>query len=230
MSDPTLLHGEARLRRITELLWAEYGDGSHHERTRLRRDPLESLIKTILSQNTSDVNADRAFANLRGALPTWQAVMEAPEGDVADSIRAGGLANIKAPRIQALLRSVKAAHGALDLSDLSRMDPAEAREYLESFHGVGRKTAACVLLFALQQPVFPVDTHCLRIGKRLRLLAPSCGADAAHEVFDRVVPDECKLELHVSMVRHGRARCRPSKPDCDGCPVARFCAYPEITE
>lgn len=228
MSQLEPLHGAARVRRITDRLWAEYGDGSEHERTRLQRDPLESLIKTILSQNTSDVNSDRAFASLKHAFPSWQEVLDAPEAALADSIRAGGLANIKAPRIQALLRSVKAAHGALDLSDLRGMEPFRAREYLESFHGVGRKTAACVLLFALQQPVFPVDTHCLRIGKRLRLVAPSASADTAHEVLDRAVPDDCKLRLHVSMVRHGRARCRPSHPDCEACPVRRLCSYPAV--
>lgn len=228
MSSVEPLQAARRVRRITELLWREYGEDSHHERTRLRRDPLDSLVKTILSQNTSDVNSDRAFADLKQAFATWEEVAEAPVEALAQAIRAGGLSNIKAPRIQALLRSVRAAHGALDLSSLHSMEPGAAREYLEGFRGVGRKTAACVLLFSLQQPAFPVDTHCLRIGKRLRLIPASVSADAAHDVFDRIVPDECKLELHVSMVRHGRARCRPTNPDCVACPVRRYCAYPEV--
>jgi endonuclease-3 len=228
MSGPEPLQDEKRVRRITERLWDEYGEGSDHERTRLRRDPLDSLIKTILSQNTSDVNSDRAFESLKKSFPTWEEALEAPEEALADSIRAGGLANIKAPRIQSLLRSIEAAHGALHLEKLHDMPPDEARDYLEGFKGVGRKTAACVLLFALQRPVFPVDTHCLRIGRRLRLIPEHSTADSAHEAFDAIVPDECKLKLHVTMVRHGRARCRPSDPDCEGCTVRRLCAYPEI--
>jgi len=217
-----------RIERITAALWGEYGDETLEARTRLRSDPLDSLVRTILSQNTSDVNSDRAFARLKERFPTWSQVLAADVGEVEEAIRVGGLANIKAPRILGLLASVNAAHGALDLSGLADLPAGEVQRRLLRYHGVGRKTAACVLLFALGRPAFPVDTHCLRIARRLRLVAPSCSADRAHDVLDKVVPDELKLKLHVSMVMHGRRRCRPTAPSCEGCPVRRWCAYPSV--
>lgn len=215
-----------RVRRIYALLAAEYGDAGAHDRGRLRGDPLDSLIKTVLSQNTSNQNSDRAFAALKARYPTWEAVLAAPVAELEASIRVGGLAGIKAPRIQTMLASIRAAHGALSLRAIEAMDRDQATRYLMAFEGVGRKTAACVLLFALQQPVFPVDTHCLRVGSRLRLLPPNCTADRAHEILDRTAPDDLKLGLHINMVVHGRRRCRPRRPMCSGCPVLRFCSYP----
>jgi len=228
VTSPGSTRSRQRVERITAALWGKYGDETLEARTRLRSDPLDSLVKTILSQNTSDVNSDRAFARLKERFPTWPEALAADVGDVEEAIRIGGLANIKAPRILELLASIKAAHGALDLGALADLRTDEAEAQLLHYHGVGRKTAACVLLFALQRPAFPVDTHCLRIARRLRLVPPACSADRAHDVLDGVVPDELKLRLHVSMVIHGRRRCRPTSPSCEGCPIRRWCAYPKV--
>ena len=155
-------------REILDLLNAEYGTPS----PRPHRDPLSELILTILSQNTSDTNSGRAFARLLAAFPDWRAVMTADVRSVEEAIRPGGLAPSKAPRIQAMLGEIWARQGSLDLSFLQSMLIDEARAWLRSLPGVGPKTAACVLLFSLGKPALPVDTHVLRVARRLGLVPP----------------------------------------------------------
>jgi endonuclease III len=216
----------ATVRRVSSHLWSVYGERARPEEIPLRDDPLDSLIRTILSQNTTDVNADRAYAALREAYPKWDRALAAAPEEIERLVRPAGLAEQKGPRIQGALRAARERSGSLDLSFLREMPVEAARAWLVSLEGVGPKTAACVLLFSLGMPAFPVDTHCLRIGQRLGWIPPRMSADRAHPLMDALVPDKLKLELHLGMIRHGRACCRPRNPGCDGCPVRADCTFP----
>ena len=188
-----------------------------------RGDPLEELILTVLSQHTSDVNAERAFASLRRAFATWDEVARARPEDVADAIRSGGLANTKAPRIQAILREVREREGRFDLSSLRQMSDEEATDYLASLSGVGPKTAAVVLAFALGRDALPVDTHVHRVATRLGLIEPRTSAQKAHRVLAGLVPAEVRVPLHVGFIRLGREICKAGRPLCEDCPVFELC-------
>jgi endonuclease-3 len=222
---PARLSPPARrtIRHVDELLIQEYG-----KRTALVRDPLDGLILILLSQATNDLNSDRAFRTLRERFPTWEAVLSAPLNAVANAIRCGGLANQKAARIQQLLREIEDERGDLDLSWLHDATAEECSTYLSKFHGVGPKTIACVLMFFLNKPAFAVDTHVLRVTKRLGWLRPQASAEEAHRVFAVAVPDDCKLDVHVNLIAHGRAVCRApgnGGPQCGICVLRRYCAY-----
>jgi endonuclease III len=186
-------------------------------------DPLDELILTVLSQHTSDVNADRAFASLRSAFPTWEAVVAAPEAAVADAIRSGGLANTKAPRIQAILGEVRDCGGADDLDRLRDLPDAEARAYLTSLPGIGPKTAAVVLSFALGRDAIPVDTHVHRVARRLGLVPPKASAEQADRLLHALVPDGLRTRLHVGLIRLGREICKAPTPRCALCPLKDLC-------
>ena len=188
-----------------------------------RLDPLEELVLTILSQNTSDVNRDRAFAALRRRFPTWEAVAAAPEPEVVEAIRPGGLANTKGPRVQAILREIERREGRLDLSWMAGASDTDVTDYLLSLPGVGPKTAACVLAFSLGRPALPVDTHVHRVAARLGLLEPRTTAARAHEVLAALVPARLRLPLHVALIRHGRTLCKAGRPLCEGCPLLELC-------
>jgi endonuclease-3 len=186
--------------------------------------PLDTLIGTVLSQHTSDVNSGRAFRSLRRRFRTWEEVRHAPVDEVADAIRPGGLADVKAPRIQAILAEVEAREGAVDLARLEELGDAEADAYLRSLPGVGPKTAACVLLFAMGRPAFPVDTHVHRVATRLGLVPATATAEAAHTLLAPRVPREIRYEFHVQLIRHGREICRPRRPRCTDCVLFDLCA------
>ncbi len=188
-----------------------------------RSDPLEELILTVLSQHTSDVNAERAYEGLRTAFPTWNAVAQAPTRRVADAIRSGGLADTKAPRIQALLREIEERHGAFDLSYLADLDDDEARAELMSLPGVGPKTAAVVLSFSLDRDVMPVDTHVHRVTRRLGWVPPKGSAEQADRLLHELIPEGMRTELHVALIRHGREICRAPIPKCRQCPLNDIC-------
>jgi endonuclease-3 len=188
-----------------------------------RLDPLEELVLTILSQNTSDVNSGRAFHALRERFPTWQGLAGANPDDLAHTIRMGGLANIKAPRILAILDEIRSRQGDLDLSWMRAARSARVREFLLSLPGVGPKTAACVLAFSLGRPALPVDTHVHRVAGRLGLLDPRTGAAAAHEVLEALVPPRLRVSLHVGLIRLGREVCRAGRPSCEVCPLQDLC-------
>jgi len=188
-----------------------------------RQDPLDCLILMILSQATSDTNRDRAFRRLKQRFPRWRDVMEADVSEVADAIRPGGLAGQKAPRIRTILRQLEQYHGRLSLDFLAEMDAGEAMSFLQTFTGVGPKTAACVMLFAAGYPVFPVDTHINRILKRLGWYE---GNDPAklQEVMNKVVPPECAYSLHMNLIQHGREVCRAGKRRrCEVCVLKDWC-------
>lgn len=188
-----------------------------------RSDPLEELILTVLSQHTSDVNAERAFEALRAAFPTWDAVVRAPTRSVADAIRSGGLADTKAPRIQAILREVEARRGAFDLSSLAGLSDDEARAELVSLPGVGPKTAAVVLSFSLGRDAMPVDTHVHRVTRRLGLVPSNTSAERADRLLHELVPEGLRTPLHVALIRLGREICKAPTPRCRICPLKDIC-------
>jgi len=193
-----------------------------------KRDPIEELVLTILSQNTSDVNRDRAFEALRARFPTWEGVADAPTEELREAIRPGGLAKTKAPRIQHVLREIRAREGRLDLSWMGDAPDEEIEEYLLGLPGVGRKTAACVLAFALERPALPVDTHVYRVAGRLGLLPPRANPDRAHQALRDLVPARLRVPLHVALIRHGRRICKAGVPRCGECPLADLCPSAEL--
>jgi endonuclease III len=208
-----------RLRAIHARLAKRFGDLAPPRAD----DPLDELILTVLSQHTSDLNADRAFRSLRAAFPTWKAVVGARSDAVADAIRSGGLANTKAPRIQAILREVRRREGAFDLSSLTEMTDREARDYLTSLPGIGPKTAAVVLSFALGRDALPVDTHVHRVSRRLGLIPPRTSAERADRLLHALVPDGLRTQLHVALIRLGREICKAPVPRCRQCPLKDLC-------
>jgi endonuclease-3 len=183
--------------------------------------PIDELIKTVLSQHTNDKNRDRAYAALRERFPTWEEVRDAPVKQVEESIRPGGLAQQKAPRIQEILRQLGPEP---DLDWTATAPIEESREYLLGLPGVGRKTAACVLIFSWDLPEIPVDVHVHRVGGRLGLFPADASFERAHDEMLAIVPPEDAYELHVNLIRHGRTLCRP-KPRCGECELRRMCPW-----
>ena len=189
------------------------------------RDPLGMLIGTILSQHTSDTNSDRAYAQLRRRLPTWEAVRAASTAQIAAAIRPAGLASLKAPRIHAVLRRLERERGRLSLAFLRRRPRDEARAWLRSIPGVGPKTAAIVLQFGLAKPAFAVDTHVDRVGRRLGLIPARMSTEDAHAWMEALVPPARYGPLHRFLVRHGREVCASRRPRCEVCPIRPWCDY-----
>ena len=187
--------------------------------------PLEELVATVLSQHTSDLNTAKSFASLRSRFPSWKDVVEAPTVEVAVAIRSGGLAEMKAPRIQLILRKVHSQTGDYSLDWLKSLPLAEAREWLLALPGVGPKTAACVLLFSLGLPSMPVDTHVQRVSRRLGFVESRSSAESSHEALNRLIgPDRDRIyALHMNLIRHGRETCRARRPACSRCCLVRIC-------
>ena len=182
--------------------------------------PLEELVLTVLSQSTSDRNRDVAYLRLRARLPTWEAVRDAPVDVVEEAIRPGGISRVKSVRIQAILRALG---DPLDLGWLADIPVEQAREALTALPGVGRKTAACVLLFAYGKREVPVDTHVGRVGARLGLLPYRAPSDRLHDAMLAVTPRGAELELHVNLLRHGRRTCHAQRPRCSACVLRPVC-------
>jgi len=204
---------------VLDRLRQQYGQPERFE----RQAPIDSLIMTILSQHTSDLNTERAFASLRERFPTWDAVIDATDADVADAIRSGGLADVKAPRIRQALIDVREQTGGFDLSFLATMPVAEARRWLTTLGGVGPKTASCVLLFSLDMPAMPVDTHVHRVTKRLGLIPERASADQAHELLEEIIQPDETYAAHLLFIRHGRATCIARRPRCAACVLVQCC-------
>lgn len=189
-------------------------------------DALGGLIATILSQHTSDANSERAYERLTQTFAGWAAVRDAPVEAVAEAIRVGGLAQVKAARIQAVLRTLSEKQGgSLDLSYLRDFPLDEALASLQMLPGVGPKTAACVLLFSLGRPAFPVDTHVWRVTRRLGLIGPKVTADAAHTALERRILPERRHTIHLNLIRHGRQVCHAQRPECERCTLRVRCWY-----
>jgi endonuclease III len=183
--------------------------------------PIDELVLTVLSQNTNDRNRDVAYARLRERFPSWVEVDGAPVAEIEDAIRPGGLAPTKAVRIKQILEAL----GDDDLAWLADAPLEEARDYLTELPGVGRKTAACVLLFSFGRPDVPVDTHVYRVGSRLALWCQRASFNEAHDEMLRLVGDSGQeaYEVHVLLIRHGRRTCTSRSPDCAACPLRRMC-------
>jgi endonuclease-3 len=210
----------SNIARVCELL-----DRCHCRKQWAGGDPvLDELIRTILSQNTTARNCNEAFRELSERFGSWDGVRQAAEEDIADAIRAGGLANRKAPRIKRILEEIHERQGNLDLEWIADAPDSEALHYLLAFDGVGRKTAACVLLFALGRPVMPVDTHVHRIASRLGLIGKA-SADEAHDLLQRLVPPDDVYSFHMNAVAHGRQTCHAQRPDCANCVLKEECGY-----
>jgi endonuclease-3 len=219
-----------------------------------RLDPTSELVLTILSQNSADTNAEAAFAALRDAYPSepvppgasagprhfagwggqglpdlpppdWAAVEAAPIAELVNVIRPGGLANQKAPRIQAALRALVANGGGYSLEFLATKPALEARDWLAAIPGIGKKTASVVLLFSFGLPLMPVDRHVHRVSQRIGLIPPKAEADAAHDYYLAMLRPDQMFETHVSLISHGRRTCHAQRPDCEHCPVALRCRY-----
>jgi endonuclease-3 len=216
---------QTRAIKIHETLMKAFGEP-------IWRNPLpaiDELVSTILSQNTNDVNRDRAFDALRAKFPTWEAVRDAQEKDVIEAIKPAGLANQKGPRIQQVLRAITEERGALDLQFLADMPLEEARSWLTKFNGVGPKTAAIVLCFSLGRPAFPVDTHVYRVTGRIGLRPEKMNVEQAHPHLESVFPPETYYAAHLNIIRLGREVCNARKPMCPQCPIKELCEYKDKT-
>jgi endonuclease-3 len=210
-----------RAHRINERLIKAFGEP-------VWRQPLpaiDELVSTILSQNTNDLNRDRAFGLLRAAYPTWEQVRDAAEQGVIDAIRPAGLANQKGPRIQQVLRSITEERGSLDLSFLKDMPVSEARDWLMRFNGVGPKTAAIVLCFSLGKPAFPVDTHIYRVTGRIGLRPDKMTVEQAHPYLEGLFKPETYYAAHLNLIRLGRQICAARRPLCSICPIIDLCDF-----
>ena len=192
--------------------------------------PVDELVSTILSQNTNDVNRDRAFDSLRARFPTWEQVRDADTDAVIEAVRVAGLANQKGARIQQVLREITVERGSLDLSFLGDMPLEDARAWLTKFKGVGPKTAAIVLCFSLGRPAFPVDTHVYRVTGRIGLRPQKLSVEQAHPYLEDVFPPEIYYAAHLNIIRLGREVCAARKPNCPACPVRDLCDYQPKTK
>ncbi len=208
------------IERICDRLDACYGRREWTE----GRLVLDELVYTILSQNTSAGNCEEAFRELTERFRTWEAVMAAPVEEISSAIKCGGLANIKAPRIRRILEQIDERQGSLDLQWIADTPDQEAIDFLLGFDGVGRKTAACVLMFSLGRPVLPVDTHVHRVAMRLGIIG-NVSADAAHDLLQEMVKPERVYSFHVNMVTHGRQVCHARGPECPKCCIKELCEY-----
>jgi endonuclease-3 len=188
-----------------------------------RLDPVSELVLAVLSQNTSDRNSRPAFAALRRHFASWEEMAAASEEEIAEAIRQGGLARIKAGRLKAILEEIERRTGKLDLEFLRALLPAEARAWLRALPGVGPKTAAVVLLFSLGKPALPVDTHVHRVAVRLGLIPPGTTREKAHELLEALVPQAGFYSFHLYLLEHGRRVCRARQPRCPLCPVSSIC-------
>jgi len=189
--------------------------------------PIAELILTVLSQSTNDRNRDVAYLALRERFPgdTWVLIRDAPVDEIEEAIRPGGISKIKSARIKAILQAITetAPDNDLSLDWLASQPVTEAQSYLTSLPGVGRKTAACVLLFALGMRDVPVDTHVSRVGTRLELFRPGASFDEMHDTMLEITPAGEELEFHLNLLRHGRRTCHARHPDCAGCALQRMC-------
>ncbi|MBF8266563.1 MAG: putative EndoIII-related endonuclease [Dehalococcoidia bacterium] len=188
-----------------------------------RFDPISELIYTILSQHTSDVNALKAYHSLQEALGSWERVAQANPEEIAQAIWIGGLSRVKAPRIGAVLQAIQEECGKLDISFLKEMPLPQAKAWLRRLPGVGPKTAAIVLCFALGMSAMPVDTHVYRVSKRLEIIPSRATTEQAHDLLEAAVAPEQVFAFHVYLITHGRRVCKARRPLCQGCVLRESC-------
>ncbi len=212
---------EEKIGRVIQLLKKEYGGHNYRD----LRDPLDTLVETILSQNTSDKNSSRAFSNLKKKYPNWELVMKADSRAIQKVIHSGGLPGIKARRVKNALVEIKRRRGSLTLDFLKRMPPDEAMKFLRSIKGIGPKTAAVLLIFRFNKPIMPLDTHNLRVAKRLGIIPQRMSSEKAHELMNRLVPNKEKKSLHINFIIHGRKICTARNPKHEACVLNKLCDY-----
>jgi len=188
-----------------------------------KHPPVDQLVATVLSQHTSDSNTEAAFTRLKARFPTWEQVIAADTADIADAIRVGGLANVKAERIPQMLSAVLERRGALEIDFLRDLPLDEAKAWLRELPGVGPKTAAVVLVFALDMPAMPVDTHVYRVSKRLGLVSGKTSVEKAHDILEGMVEPGNVFEFHMLLIRHGREACKAQRPRCPTCVLREDC-------
>jgi len=213
---------KAKVKRVTLLLEKGYGIPKRGQ----RGDLLDILIQTILSQNTNDRNRDRAYQRLKARFKSWEEVLRAKRGSLVSTLRPGGLAEQKAKRIQEILRWIKKKEGALSLSFLKGMDSEETQKVIGGLKGIGPKTVHCLLLFGLGREAFPVDTHILRVGKRLGFISEGMNAGKVHDWMVPLVPEGKSLSLHLNLIRFGREICKARNPSCHICFLIKECLHP----
>jgi endonuclease-3 len=210
-----------KVRKITDLLERRYGIPKLEKRV----DPLDVLIRTILSQNTNSQNQDRAYRRLKTRFPRWEDVFEAKRRAVIQAIRSGGLANQKARRICEILYWIKEQYGSLSLLPLRKMGSEEIKKAIGNLKGIGPKTVHCLLLFGMGRDAFPVDTHILRVGKHLGFIPQRMDAEKAHEWVEPFVPEGKSLSLHINLIRFGRSLCKAKNPQCHICFLTDECLH-----
>ena len=210
-----------KIKRIIHFLEKEYGIPRHKKKA----DLLDLLIQTILSQNTNDRNRDRAYQTLKTRFPQWEDLLKARTGAVTQAIRMGGLAGQKARRIRQILQWIKDREGKLSLHFLKKMSSEEIKNTLKKLKGIGPKTVHCLLLFGMGRDVFPVDTHVLRVGKRMGFILGRMNAEKAHPWMVPLIPKGKSLSLHLNLIRFGREICRAKNPKCEICFLIRECLY-----
>lgn len=208
---------------LAETLEAEYGVPERSS----TKSPLETLMSTILSQNTSDVNSRAAYKSLRDEFPTWEKVHEAPAKEIADAIRSGGLANQKSQRIKRVLDWLYDRHGSLEMGWVCHEDPYVILEQFTEIKGIGVKTISIVLCFNCRHDIFPVDTHVNRVAGRLGMVSQKSSPDRTFKKLDQVIPQGKSLTLHLNMIRHGREVCKSRNPRCGQCVLLDLCDYGE---
>jgi endonuclease-3 len=186
-------------------------------------DILDELIFTVLTQNTSDINAEKSFGNLKLVYKSWEEIITSPNHKLEKTIRSGGLAKQKSERIKKILSEIYTRLEKFDLSILKTMSYDEVKNWLISLPGVGPKTTAVVMSFALQLPAFPVDTHIHRISKRLGFIKNKTSAEKAHIIMEKLVPPQDKFYFHILLITHGRKICKAINPKCSSCPISLYC-------
>jgi endonuclease III len=218
-----------KLRRLVAWIDSRLVKTHGEPEPRPRGEPLDGLIATILSQNTSDTNSGRAYDAMRAAFPTWEDVMNAPRRQLENVLKPGGLAKIKAARIQRILKAI-AETGSLSLNHIKKMTNEEAEAYLLGFDGVGYKTVRCVLMFELGRDVFPIDTHVYRILTRMGVIPEGMNADRAHVYVPQFIPKGRCYPLHINLIRHGRRICYSKNPECGQCSLRARCGFWKAVE
>ena len=212
---------KAKVKKISALLEREYGIPKRERKA----DLLDVLVQTILSQNTNDQNRDRAYQRLKSQFPRWEDILNGKRRVVVEALRPGGLARQKAKRIVDILQWLRKREGKVSLTFLKRMGEEEIKETLGGLKGIGPKTVHCLLLFGLGREAFPVDTHILRVGKRLGFIPEEIDAEKAHSWMIPLVPQGKALSLHLNLIRHGRFVCKPKSPRCSDCFLKKECLY-----
>jgi endonuclease-3 len=211
----------SKITRILRSLYKAYGRVPALKRS----DPVDEIIRTVLSQNTSDKNSVPAFYALKRSFRSWERVLKADTGKIASVIKHAGLANIKAQRIKEVLAEIKRREGMISLARLEGMGLEESEGYLRSIKGIGPKTAACVLLFSFAKPVMPVDTHIFRVSKRLGLIDNDLTIEDAHKALTAMVPKGLIYRFHLGIIEHGRRTCKAARPSCEACVLYEMCGF-----